>query len=192
MKMKLTPAVVQHAKTGRVLMLGYMNPESLRMTRQSGKVTFFSRSRKKLWIKGETSGNFLRVRKIEGDCDDDALLIQAMPDGPTCHTGQASCFDAGFSLDALDALLADRFKRRPKGSYVASLIRSGLDRIAQKVGEEAVETVIAAGNGSTTRLQEEAADLLFHLMILLRAKRTSIADVVEVLRRRNTKHPKRR
>ena len=184
--MKLTPAVIQHAKTGRVLMLGYMSPESLRLTRETGKVTFFSRSRKKLWMKGETSGNFLRVRSIEGDCDEDALLIQAIPDGPTCHTGKSSCFDAGFSLDALDALLADRFRKKPKGSYVASLIRSGIDRMAQKVGEEAVETVIAAERSGKERLEEESADLLFHLMVLLRAKKSSLARVVEVLRRRNS------
>jgi phosphoribosyl-ATP pyrophosphohydrolase/phosphoribosyl-AMP cyclohydrolase len=125
------------------------------------------------------------VRSIKGDCDDDALLIQASPAGPTCHTGKTSCFDASFSLDALDEVVAERFRKKPKGSYITSLIRAGLDRMAQKVGEEAVETVIAAQRTSAKDFENEAADLLFHLMVLLRARKSNIARIIEVLRKRH-------
>ncbi len=182
----LLPAVVQDDTDGAVLMVGYMDKSALAKTRKSGKVTFYSRSKKRLWTKGESSGNFLKLVSVALDCDNDALLIRAKPMGPTCHTGAASCFDEPLDfLKQLDALVVDRFKKRPKGSYVTSLIKDGVDRMAQKVGEEAVETVIAAKNKDRDLLLGEAADLVFHLMVLLRARGTSLGDAVEILRRRN-------
>ena len=186
----LMPVVVQSDADGAVLMVGYMNPAALARTSKTKRVTFYSRSKKRLWTKGESSGHYLNVRSISLDCDSDALLIRAVPDGPTCHTGARSCFDAPLDfLKDLDALIADRFKKRPKGSYVSSLIKSGPDRIAQKVGEEAVETVIASKNNNQGAFLGEAADLLFHLMVLLRSRGTSIGDAAQILRTRNTKRP---
>jgi phosphoribosyl-ATP pyrophosphohydrolase/phosphoribosyl-AMP cyclohydrolase len=190
----LIPAVVQDRRSRRVLMLGWMDKAALEKTLASGLVTFYSRSRMKLWTKGETSGNILRLYSIAKDCDADTFLIEADPAGPACHRGTASCFDAprkrapdgdlGF-LDVLEAVVDERFRKRPKGSYVAGLIAGGPDRMAQKVGEEAVETVIAAKSGSRARLESEAADLLFHLMVLLRAKGSSLGRVARTLKGRH-------
>ena len=183
----LVPAIVQHADTREVLMLGYMNEESLAATRASGFVMFYSRTRRALWTKGETSGNVLRVVELIADCDDDALLVRALPEGPTCHRGTASCFDAtayAFLAELADTIEA-RFVSPPAGSYVGKLTAAGLPRMAQKVGEEAVETVIAALGDDIAALDGEAADLLFHLLVLLRAKGTSLARVVATLEARH-------
>jgi phosphoribosyl-ATP pyrophosphohydrolase/phosphoribosyl-AMP cyclohydrolase len=184
----LLPAVVQDDRDGSVLMVGYMDRAALAKTRKSRKVTFYSRSKKRLWTKGESSRNFLRVRSVALDCDGDALLVRAVPDGPTCHTGAKSCFDSPLDfLGDLDAVIVDRVKRRPKGSYVSALLKEGPDRVAQKVGEEAVETVIAAKNKDRALFLGESADLLFHLMVLLRARGTSLGDAAEVLRERHSR-----
>lgn len=182
----LIPAVIQDDRDGSVLMVGYMDGAALEKTRKTGKVTFYSRSKKRLWTKGESSGNFLKLVDVSLDCDADALLVRAVPMGPTCHTGAKSCFDAPLDfLKQLDALVADRVKKRPKGSYTTSLLKEGIDRIAQKVGEEAVETVIAAKNKDKDALLGESADLLYHLIVLLRAKGTSVGEAAELLRRRH-------
>lgn len=184
----LLPAVVQNDADGKVLMVGYMDAAALAKTRRSRKVTFFSRSKARLWTKGESSGNFLRLRSVALDCDGDALLIRAVPDGPTCHTGAGSCFDSPINfLEDLDAVIVDRLKKRPRGSYTTSLIKEGPDRMAQKVGEEAVETVIASKNKDRAALVGEAADLVFHLMLLLRARGTSLAETAALLRRRHAR-----
>lgn len=189
----LVPAVIQHATTRQVLMLGYMDAAALAQTRATGLVTFYSRSRQQQWVKGETSGHFLHVREILGDCDDDALLILAAPAGPTCHTGATSCFgehrgapaaDLDF-LAELQEVVAERVRERPAGSYVAKLLDRGLDRAAQKVGEEAVETVIASKNPDLAAFESEAADLLFHLMVLLQARGSALHRVAGVLRERH-------
>ncbi|MFH1725434.1 MAG: bifunctional phosphoribosyl-AMP cyclohydrolase/phosphoribosyl-ATP diphosphatase HisIE [Elusimicrobiota bacterium] len=186
----LLPAVVQDAGTRQVLMLGYMNPEALAKTLKTGLVTFYSRSKKRLWQKGETSGNTLRLVDIVRDCDSDALLVSAEPKGPACHRDTASCFaeeaapGLGF-LGRLDALVEDRRREMPEGSYTSKLFKEGVDRAAQKVGEEAVEVAIAAKNPDRDALAAEAADLLYHLMVLLRCRDMCLSDVIEVLRRRH-------
>lgn len=183
----LLPAIIQEAGTGRVLMLGYMNREALAATRASGRVTFFSRSRQRLWTKGETSGHFLQLVSIETDCDNDSLLVQAIAHGPTCHLQRASCFPsapANFLLE-LDQLIATRERDRPEGSYTTKLFESGLRRIAQKVGEEGVETSLAAVVEDDQALLGEAADLVYHLLVLLRARGLSLADAVRVLEQRH-------
>ena len=182
----LLPAIVQHWLSGEVLMLGYMNAGALAQTQASGKVTFYSRSKQRLWSKGESSGHVLVLKGVRIDCDADTLLVQAEPHGPTCHLGTSSCFgDAvqppfGF-LAELDALVAQRHAERPEGSYTTSLFDSGIRRIAQKVGEEGVETALAAVVQGDEELLGEAADLVFHLMVALRARGLSLADVAEVL-----------
>ena len=186
----LLPAIVQHCASGKVLMLGYMSPEALAATQASGWVTFWSRSRQRLWKKGETSGHLLAVCSIHADCDGDALLIRAEPRGPTCHRGTASCFgDAvqppGGFLGELDLLVARRDGERPQGSYTTALFEAGIRRIAQKVGEEGVETALAAVAQEEDALLDEAADLVYHLAVLLRARRRSLADVADVLERRH-------
>ncbi len=185
----LMPAIVQDAATLRVLMLGYMDKAALENTLQVGKVTFFSRSKQRLWVKGETSGNHLEVVDIRADCDADTLLITARPQGPTCHTGSTSCFGAapGQFLDALDALVAQRERERPAGSYTTTLFDKGTRRIAQKVGEEGVETALAGVAQGDEELLGESADLLFHLIVLLRARGLSLGDAVAVLEQRHTK-----
>jgi phosphoribosyl-ATP pyrophosphohydrolase/phosphoribosyl-AMP cyclohydrolase len=190
-KMKgLLPAVVQDDADGAVLMVGYMDRAAFAKTSKTRKVTFYSRSKKRLWTKGESSGNYLKVRALALDCDGDAILIRAVPMGPTCHTGAKSCFDSPLDfLKDLDAVIASRVKKRPKGSYIASLLKDGPDRIAQKVGEEAVETVIASKNKDRDALLGEAGDLVFHLMVLLRSRGTTLGDAVEVLRRRHSRIP---
>lgn len=182
----LLPAVVQDAGSLRVLMLGYMDRAALEATLRSGRVTFYSRSRQRLWTKGETSGNMLELVDIEADCDGDALLVRAHPQGPTCHLGTASCFPSapGDALAALDALIAERVRLRPQGSYTTSLLEAGVPRIAQKVGEEAVETALAAVSAGQKEVAQEAADLLYHLVLLLRARGLSLAAVKEVLAQR--------
>lgn len=183
----LLPAIVQDADTLRVLMLGYMDRDALAATRASGRVTFFSRSRQRLWTKGESSGHFLDVVSIDLDCDGDTLLVQARPHGPTCHLARESCFaDApGNFLAQLDRLVAGRERARPEGSYTTALFDRGVRAIAQKVGEEGVETALAAVVQDDAALCGEAADLLFHLQVLMRARGLSLADVVAVLRTRH-------
>ena len=189
----LVPAIIQHADTGAVLMLGYMNEEALRLTQQRGRVVFYSRTRGCLWEKGETSGHTLSVVALHTDCDADTLLITARPQGPTCHEGTSTCFGdppltgatrLGF-LAQLSALIQARQTQAPPGSYTARLFAQGAQRMAQKVGEEGVEVALAGVGGSDAQLREEAADLLFHLMVLLRSRNLELADVVEVLAARH-------
>lgn len=182
----LLPALVQDAASLRVLMLGYMDRAALQATLASGRVTFFSRSRQRLWVKGETSGHGLELVAIQADCDHDALLVQARPVGSTCHLGTRSCF-TGAPADALaelDVLIAGRDRERPSGSYVSRLLDAGVRAIAQKVGEEGVEVALAAVAQDDAALCGEAADLLFHLLVLLRARGLSLGDVAAVLQAR--------
>jgi phosphoribosyl-ATP pyrophosphohydrolase/phosphoribosyl-AMP cyclohydrolase len=183
----LLPAIVQDAATHRVLMLGYMDRAALEATLTIGKVTFYSRSRARLWMKGETSGHTLELVSVEADCDSDTLLVQATPNGPTCHRGTTSCFtDApGDFLAELDALIAKRHAERPQGSYTTKLFDEGIRRIAQKIGEEGVETALAAVVQDDAALLGEAADLLYHLTVLLRARGLGLNDAVDVLRDRH-------
>lgn len=182
----LLPAIVQDAADQRVLMLGYMSREALRLTLESGRVTFYSRSKARLWTKGESSGHGLALVSAEADCDGDTLLIQARPQGPTCHLGRTSCFAEapGAALAGLDATIVQRRRDRPAGSYTTELFASGTARIAQKVGEEGVETALAAVVGDDSALLGEASDLVYHLLVLLRARGLSLADLTETLRRR--------
>lgn len=185
----LIPAVVQDAATSVVLMLGYMNEAALRETIDSGKVTFFSRSKNRLWQKGETSGHFLQVVDIKSDCDRDALLVKAVPNGPVCHTGSDTCFDEtnaepGF-LARLESVIRSRKSGSPSESYTAALFAKGINKIAQKVGEEAVELVIEAKDDNRDLFLNEAADLLFHYLVLLNAKDASLSDVVAILEQRH-------
>jgi phosphoribosyl-ATP pyrophosphohydrolase/phosphoribosyl-AMP cyclohydrolase len=182
----LIPAIIQHNNTKEVLMLGYMNEVAFKQTCETGKVTFFSRSRNEIWVKGETSGNFLKLCDWKLDCDQDSLLIQAIPDGPTCHTGTSSCWGETqepdfYVLKALIDTIDDRFTTPKEGSYIQSLIAKGLPKIAQKVGEEGVEIVIEAMRDEPELFNEEAADLLFHYLVLLRAKEVSIDEIFTVL-----------
>ena len=185
----LIPAIVQDVQTRKVLMLGYMNATALATTESSGKVTFFSRSKNRLWTKGEESGNFLMLESIAIDCDKDTLLVYAKPLGPTCHTGTDSCWgeentaNYGF-LSELEAVIQDRKENPDDASYVNSLFKKGINKIAQKVGEEAVETVIEAKDDNDELFLSESADLLFHYLILLKAKGFGLADVVKVLENR--------
>jgi phosphoribosyl-ATP pyrophosphohydrolase/phosphoribosyl-AMP cyclohydrolase len=186
----LIPTIVQDAKSGAVLMLGYMNEDALGESLKSGFVTFYSRSRQTLWQKGETSGNTLALVSISADCDRDTLLVLAQPAGPTCHTGSQTCFDgnplADLSwLDTLTQVIEGRAKADPKTSYTASLLQGPLERAAQKVGEEGVEVALAAGGSDPAKLSEEAADLLYHLMVLLRAKEQNLGVVIAVLQDRH-------
>ena len=183
----LLPVIVQDAATLRVLMLGYMNREALDATLASGRVTFFSRSKRRLWTKGESSGHVLELVSVDVDCDDDTLLVLAHPQGPTCHLQRASCFPSAPSafLSDLDALIAQRERERPADSYTTRLFEGGVRRIAQKVGEEGVETALAGVAQDDSALLGESADLLYHLTVLLRARGLSLADAVEVLRARH-------
>lgn len=185
----LLPAIVQDAGNHRVLMLGYMNRAALEATLDSGEVTFYSRSKQRLWKKGESSGHVLRLVSLETDCDSDTLLIQAHPQGPTCHLQRASCFADAPSdfLSDLDALVAERERDRPADSYTTRLFEGGVRRIAQKVGEEGVETALAAVAQDDAALLGESADLLFHLTVLLRARGLSLQDAVAVLQDRHRK-----
>lgn len=189
----LVPAVVQDASTSQVLMVGFMNREAVEKTLQSQRVIFWSRTRNRLWEKGETSGNTLSVVSVAVDCDGDALLICADPKGPVCHTGSFTCFGedqrpAGFSIiRQLEAIIRERSSTLPESSYTASLLRKGTARIAQKVGEEAVETVVAAMQKDRDAVKEEAADLLYHLLVLLNDQGISVEDVSGVLKKRMKK-----
>lgn len=184
----LLPAVVQDAATRRVLMLGYMNREALDATLGTGRVTFFSRSKQRLWMKGETSGDVLELVSLEADCDLDTLLVQAIPHGPTCHLKRESCFAAapGDFIAELDALVAERERKRPADSYTTRLFEGGVRRIAQKVGEEGVEAALAAVAQDDDDLLGEAADLVYHLLVLLRARGLGLDDVTRTLRRRHS------
>jgi phosphoribosyl-ATP pyrophosphohydrolase/phosphoribosyl-AMP cyclohydrolase len=185
------PAIVQHALTGRVLMLGYMNAEALTKSLSSKLVTFYSRSRRCIWTKGETSGNKLELCNIELDCDSDALLVAAASTGPTCHLEKHSCFDdtaeaRGFGfVGQLESVIRDRMTNRGNDSYTARLVMQGDKRIAQKLGEEAIELILAATAGDRSEQLEEAADLVFHLLVLLACKDISFSDVSETLKRRH-------
>ncbi len=190
----LLPAIVQDARSATVLMLGYMNREALRKTLAEQKVTFFSRSKQRLWTKGETSGHFLNVVSVQADCDNDTLLITALPDGPTCHTGTDSCFGEVETdarrvsfLTKLEDVIAQRVRERPDGSYTARIWAEGPNRIAQKVGEEGVEVALAAVTQPDERLIGESADLLFHLTLLLKSRNLSLRDAVAELERRHNK-----
>jgi len=188
----LLPVIIQDADTNRVLMLGYMNAEALQATQTTGQVTFFSRSRQQLWTKGETSGHFLQVQELRLDCDQDAILIKAVPNGPICHTGDDTCWgENNQSARFLERLEEIIHTRQAAGatdqSYTARLLASGLNKVAQKVGEEAVETVIEALGDNRERLLEETADLLYHLLVLLAAKDVKLAEVEAVLRSRHAR-----
>lgn len=184
----LIPAIVQDARTRQVLMLGYMNEESLKKTMQEKQLTFYSRSKKRLWTKGETSGNFLKLVEILQDCDADTLLIKAIPQGPVCHTGSDTCFDEkndAAGLGFLEQIIAERKKNPKSGSYTNQLFDAGINKIAQKVGEEAVELVIESKDNNADLFINEAADLMYHYLVLLKAKGFELNDVVTVLRKRH-------
>lgn len=198
---QLVPVIIQDHSTSKVLMLGYMNEEAFLKTNEIGKVTFYSRSKKRLWTKGEESGNFLEVVNIQNDCDNDTLLIKVNPSGPVCHTGADTCWgeknetDFGF-LTELEEIISERKKsseikkelRKNDESYVVSLFDKGINKIAQKVGEEAVEVVIEAKDDNDALFLDESADLLFHYLILLKAKGFELKDVVNILRERHQKN----
>jgi phosphoribosyl-AMP cyclohydrolase / phosphoribosyl-ATP pyrophosphohydrolase len=184
----LVPAIIQDDSTGKVLMLGFMNGEALRKTEDSGKVTFFSRSKQRLWTKGEESGNFLELKDIAVDCDNDTLLIKAHPLGPVCHTGADTCFNEkneGDFLAQLSQIIDTRHADRSSKSYTSSLFDKGINAMAQKVGEEAIELVIEAKDSNDELFLNEAADLLFHYMVLLKAKGFSLEEVKDVLKKRH-------
>lgn len=187
----LVPAIVQDARTKNVLMLGFMNREAYDKTVATGKVTFWSRTRNCLWTKGETSGNYLNLVEVRNDCDKDTLLVKAIPDGPTCHTGTDTCWGEDNSanpllfLTELQDFIEKRHEEMPEGSYTTSLFRKGINRIAQKVGEEALETVIEATNGSNDKMVNEASDLLYHLIVMLTEKGLRIEDVAGELQKRH-------
>ena len=186
----LVPAIIQDNVTRHVLMLGFMNEEALHKTIETGKVTFFSRTKGRLWTKGEQSGNFLYVKSIVPDCDNDTLLIKVTPAGPVCHTGSDTCFgekndDDFLFIQYLQDFIEKRKREMPEGSYTTSLFNSGINRMAQKVGEEAVETVIEATNGTDDRLIYAASDLLYHLIVLLTSKGYRIEDLARELKKRH-------
>ena len=188
----LIPAIIQDNVTNKVLMLGYMNEEALNKTQETGKVTFFSRTKQRLWTKGEESGNFLHVISIKDDCDHDTLLIKVDPVGPVCHTGADTCFEEDNKEDILffkylQHFIEKRYREMPEGSYTTSLFLSGINRMAQKVGEEALESVIEACNGTDDRLIYESADMLYHLIVLLTSKGLSIEDLARELQKRHKK-----
>ncbi|HXS37438.1 MAG TPA: bifunctional phosphoribosyl-AMP cyclohydrolase/phosphoribosyl-ATP diphosphatase HisIE [Flavipsychrobacter sp.] len=188
---RLVPAIIQDSETGKILMLGYMNEEAYLRTIADGKVTFYSRSKKSLWLKGETSGNFLNVIEILNDCDNDCLLIKVDPTGPVCHTGTDTCFgEKNQSLSFLPLLektINDRRNNPLDTSYTSSLFKKGINKIAQKVGEEAIELVIESKDNNIDLFKNEAADLLFHFLILLREKELQLSDIEEVLKQRYKK-----
>jgi phosphoribosyl-AMP cyclohydrolase / phosphoribosyl-ATP pyrophosphohydrolase len=189
----LLPAVIQDSRNGQVLMVGFMNEAALRTTLESRQVTFFSRTKNRLWTKGETSKHFLNVINVATDCDNDSILVTAIPDGPTCHNGTQSCFGDQIQSNAstvaflsnLEAVIAQRIEQRPEGSYTAKLWSDGVTRMAQKVGEEGVEVALAAVTQDNDRLVGESADLLFHLALLLKSRDLSLGDVVSELEKRH-------
>jgi phosphoribosyl-ATP pyrophosphohydrolase/phosphoribosyl-AMP cyclohydrolase len=184
----LVPVIIQHKTTLQVLMLGYMNEEALQKTKEENRVTFYSRSKNRLWTKGEESGNFLDVKDIQIDCDNDTILIKAIPNGPTCHTGATSCFKEetpkGF-LYQLEETISQRIDDNDEDSYTNQLFKRGINKVAQKVGEEAIELVIEAKDDNAELFKNEAADLLYHYVLLLKAKGFRIADVEAILKERN-------
>lgn len=184
----LVPVIVQDNNTQKVLMLGFMNEEAFIKTKKEDKVTFYSRSKKRLWTKGESSGNFLLVKEIKTDCDNDTLLIQVSPTGPVCHTGADTCFNESnnsFSLHMLENIIADRKNNPSENSYTSKLLGKGINKIAQKVGEEAVELVIESKDDDAEKFLNEAADLMYHYIVLLQAKNHSLAEVSAIL---STRH----
>jgi len=184
----LIPVIIQDVQTLEVLMLGYMDQEAYNKTVDEKIVTFFSRSKQRLWTKGETSGNYLHVKSIHLDCDNDTLLIKVKADGPTCHTGSRSCFNTGYNQNfilELENIIADRYENPKEGSYVNKMQNKGLNKIAQKVGEEAVETVIAALNETETDMVNESSDLVFHLILLLREKGLNLERIAKNLEERH-------
>ena len=184
----LIPVIIQDAGTLQVLMLGFMNEAAFLQSQQEGKVTFYSRSKKRLWTKGETSGNFLHIQEIKADCDNDTLLIRVLPAGPVCHTGTDTCFNEknpSFSLQQLERIIIDRKNNPDEKSYTASLFAKGINKVAQKVGEEAVELVIESKDDNQELFLGEAADLLFHYLVLLQHKGFTLADVVRTLEKRH-------
>jgi phosphoribosyl-ATP pyrophosphohydrolase/phosphoribosyl-AMP cyclohydrolase len=186
----LIPAVIQDSLSKNVLMLGYMNEEAYKKTQETGLVTFYSRSKQRLWTKGEESGNFLKVVDILVDCDNDTILIKASPSGPVCHTGTATCFEklnenGIMFLNQLQELIDDRRDKMPKKSYTTKLFKKGIDKIAQKVGEEAIELVIESKNRKKEMFKDEAADLIYHLLVLLSYKKITIEDIAAVLEARH-------
>jgi phosphoribosyl-ATP pyrophosphohydrolase/phosphoribosyl-AMP cyclohydrolase len=186
----LVPVVIQDVQTLEVLMLGYMNQEAWTKTQDEGIVTFFSRSKNRLWTKGESSGNLMHVKETHLDCDNDTLLIKVTPDGPTCHTGNRSCFNTNYNQNfifELENIIADRYANPSEASYVNSLRKKGLNKIAQKVGEEGVETVIAALNETDVDFVNESSDLIFHLLVLLKEKGKSLNDIALNLESRHKK-----
>ena len=187
----LVPAIVQDIESGKVLMLGFMNAAAIETTLSTKKVTFFSRSKNRLWTKGEESGHFLNYKDMLLDCDADSLLVKAVPVGPTCHTGSDTCFgeenNSAHFLPYLETVIASRKNDSPDSSYVASLFSKGINKIAQKVGEEAVELVIESKDDNDLLFLNEASDLLFHYLILLQAKGYSLQDVIEILKNRHKK-----
>ena len=191
----LVPVVIQDDTTMKVLMVGYMNREAFTKTKKEKKVTFYSRSKNRLWTKGETSGNFLNVEEIKTDCDNDALLIKVRPDGPVCHKGTASCFEEesakGF-IYALDQTINQRIDNDIQDSYTNKLFRKGINRVAQKVGEEAVELIIAAKDDNIEAFKNESADLLYHFLILLKAKGSTLSEIEETLIRRHKNDNKKK
>lgn len=204
---KPVPAIVQDSRTGQVLMLGYMDREAYLRTLDTGVVWFWSRSRERLWKKGETSGNILKVNEVRHDCDADAILLLVEPTGPTCHTGQLSCFHYSVDpeshnssgplplrpffadsdpLSHLSAVIRQRHREMPEGSYTAYLLREGIDKVAKKLGEEVAEVIVASKNGERQRIVEEAADLMYHLLVMLEATGTEISEVYAELARRGS------
>ena len=184
----LMPAIIQDSISNKVLMLGFMNEKAFTKTNADGKVTFFSRSKQRLWTKGETSNNFLLVKEIIVDCDNDTLLIKASPTGPVCHTGADTCFNennSSFSLEKLEEIIADRKNNPSASSYTSSLFAKGINKIAQKVGEEAVELVIESKDDNKEKFLGEAGDLLYHYLVLLQAKNYKLQDVINVLVQRH-------
>jgi phosphoribosyl-ATP pyrophosphohydrolase/phosphoribosyl-AMP cyclohydrolase len=184
----LVPCIVQDARSSKVLMLGFMNEEAYKKTLQEKRVTFFSRTKQRLWTKGETSGNFLEVQSVVSDCDNDTLLIKAIPAGPVCHTGADTCFNESndaFSLHGLEQVIKNRKSNPVKGSYTTSLFEAGINKVAQKVGEEAIELVIEAKDDNKELFLNEAADLMYHYLVLLTHKGFSLEDVSDVLKKRH-------
>jgi phosphoribosyl-AMP cyclohydrolase / phosphoribosyl-ATP pyrophosphohydrolase len=193
----LVPAIAQDARTGQVRMLGYMNEAAVRATIETGTLHFYSRSRQKLWKKGETSGNIHHVVDVRHDCDGDTLLVQVIPDGPTCHTGTDTCFDDGLIhqlndssgayhdvISELSAVIADRHANPPEGSYTSYLFREGIDKIGKKIGEESAEVIIASKNDDDQAVAMESADLIYHLLVMLEARQVPVGDVLAELRKR--------
>lgn len=186
----LIPVVIQHFYNQQVLMVGFMNPEAYQKTITEGKVTFYSRSKKRLWTKGESSGNFLIAKEIFVDCDEDTLLIKAIPEGPTCHRGTPSCFEENYQkgfLYELQAIQNQRIENQVSDSYTYKLFQKGINKVAQKVGEEAVELIIEAKEDNIERFQSEAADLLYHFLLLLKMKNLTLEDIEKVLKNRHKK-----